>query len=146
VFLLAAAVAGVMIAKNLGRVEATGEGGDSARSAGGLPRLVELGSDKCAACKMMKPVIDGFRRDFAGRLDVTFIDVWKNPEEAKRLEARIIPTQIFMAPDGTELFRHEGFWSREEILEQWKKLGVELETTPGDRSSSPGKNALPKEA
>jgi thioredoxin 1 len=38
----------------------------------------------------------------------------------------MIPTQIFYGADGRELARHEGFMSREEILAQWKAVGVEL--------------------
>jgi len=38
----------------------------------------------------------------------------------------LIPTQIFFNADGKELFRHEGFFSKEDILAKWKELGVEL--------------------
>jgi thioredoxin 1 len=38
----------------------------------------------------------------------------------------VIPTQIFYDAEGHELFRHEGFFSREEILRTWEQLGVEL--------------------
>ena len=55
-----------------------------------------------------------------------FIDVWKHPELAEPYSIRVIPTQIFFAADGTELFRHEGFFSREDMLAKWRELGVEL--------------------
>ena len=74
----------------------------------------------------MAPILDQLRADFAGRLEVTFIDVWQTPDEARAYRVRLIPTQIFYAADGRELARHEGFISREEILAQWKTLGVEL--------------------
>ena len=38
----------------------------------------------------------------------------------------MIPTQIFYAPDGTELYRHTGFYGREEILGKWQQLGYNL--------------------
>ena len=37
----------------------------------------------------------------------------------------MIPTQIFFGADGKELFRHEGFYSKADILAKWKTLGVE---------------------
>jgi thioredoxin 1 len=74
----------------------------------------------------MAPILEQLRADFAGRLEVSFIDVWQGPEEAQRYRIQMIPTQIFYAADGRELARHEGFMSREDILAQWKALGVEL--------------------
>ena len=90
------------------------------------PRLVDLGAGKCIPCKAMAPILDQLRTDFAGRLDVQFIDVWKAPEDATPYRIHMIPTQIFYGADGRELARHEGFMSREEILAQWKAVGVEL--------------------
>jgi thioredoxin 1 len=92
-----------------------------------VPRLVDLGADKCIPCKMMASVLEQLKMDFAGKLQVDFIDVWKEPAEAPRYGVKIIPTQIFFSPDGRELFRHEGFFSREDILAKWKELGFVLQ-------------------
>jgi thioredoxin 1 len=91
-----------------------------------VPRLVDLGAGKCIPCKAMAPILEQLRADYAGRMDVVFIDVWKRPEEAQRHGIDMIPTQIFYAADGRELARHEGFIDREGILGAWAKLGVEL--------------------
>ena len=98
----------------------------ASRSTPRVPRLVDLGAGKCIPCKAMAPMLEQLRTDYAGRLDVTFIDVWKMPDEARAYGIQLIPTQIFFAADGRELARHEGFISREEILAKWKVLGVEL--------------------
>jgi thioredoxin 1 len=87
---------------------------------------VDLGATRCIPCKAMAPILDRLRTDYAGRLEVTFIDVWDAPGEAREYGVRLIPTQIFFAADGRELARHEGFISRDEILARWKALGVEL--------------------
>ncbi len=92
----------------------------------GLPRLVDLGADKCIPCKMMAPILEELKSEFEGRLIVEFIDVWKNPEEAPKYGIKLIPTQIFFDASGKELFRHEGFFSREDILSKWKEFGVDL--------------------
>ena len=91
-----------------------------------LPRLVDLGADKCIPCKMMKPVLDELGTEYKGILDVVFIDVWKDPAPGQKYGIRVIPTQIFIDPDGKELYRHEGFFSKEDILAKWKKLGFEI--------------------
>jgi thioredoxin 1 len=94
--------------------------------AAGLPRLVDLGADKCIPCKMMAPILQELKATYTGKLQVDFIDVWKNPDEARKSDIRIIPTQIFYDASGKELFRHEGFFSREDILSKWKEFGVNL--------------------
>jgi len=91
-----------------------------------LPRLLDLGADKCVPCKMMAPILEELKETYAGSLQVEFIDVWKNPTAAQPYRIRVIPTQIFFSADGTELFRHEGFYSREDILAKWRELGVAL--------------------
>jgi thioredoxin 1 len=48
-----------------------------------LPRLVDLGADKCIPCKMMAPVLEELKKKYAGRMNVEFIDVWVNPDAGK---------------------------------------------------------------
>ena len=91
-----------------------------------LPRMVDLGADKCIPCKMMAPILDELEIEMKGKLDVVFIDVWKNADEGSKYGIKLIPTQIFFAADGKELFRHEGFFSRDDILAKWKELGYEF--------------------
>jgi thioredoxin 1 len=62
---------------------------------GKLPRLVDLGADKCIPCKAMAPILKDLKAEYAGRMDVEFIDVWKNPDAGKAYRIRLIPTQIF---------------------------------------------------
>jgi thioredoxin 1 len=99
---------------------------DVAPPVAGLPRLVDLGSTTCIPCKMMAPILEGMKQEFTGRLQVDFIDVNQNAEAARQYGIKLIPTQIFFDASGTERFRHEGFFSREDILAKWKELGVDL--------------------
>lgn len=91
-----------------------------------LPKLVDLGAKKCVPCKLMAPILEELDRDYKGKLDVVFIDVWENSDAGNKYKIRVIPTQIFFSPDGKELFRHEGFYSKEDLLNKWKELGHEL--------------------
>ncbi len=131
-----AGIAAVVAASGLvacGSAASGGEAGRSAQptsrsvsSARVVPRLVDVGAGKCIPCKAMAPILDQLRADYAGRLEVVFVDVWKEPDEARSYGVHMIPTQIFYGPDGRELARHEGFIDREGILARWKSLGVEL--------------------
>ena len=98
----------------------------AAESVPPLPRLVDLGADKCIPCKMMAPILAELAKDYAGQLEVVFIDVWKKSEEGGRYGIRIIPTQIFYDATGKERFRHAGFMAKKDILAKWHELGVEL--------------------
>jgi thioredoxin 1 len=91
-----------------------------------LPRLVDLGAGKCIPCKKMAPILEELKKEYAGRMQVEFIDVWKNPDAGKAYNVEMIPTQIFYDTGGKELFRHVGFFGKEDILAQWKQLGVDL--------------------
>ncbi|MDD5556585.1 MAG: thioredoxin family protein [bacterium] len=97
----------------------------------GIPRLVDLGRSFCIPCKMMAPILDELKREYAGRFDVEFIDVGDRPEEARRYRIRIIPTQIFIDASGNELYRHEGFMSKGDILGKWRDLGLNLAPPEG---------------
>jgi thioredoxin 1 len=103
------------------------------KSTKGLPRLVDLGADKCIPCKMMAPILEQLKSEYEGTLIVDFIDVWKNPDEGPKYNIKLIPTQIFYDASGKERFRHEGFISKEDILAKWKELGVDL-TSPASQS------------
>jgi thioredoxin 1 len=91
-----------------------------------LPRLVEVGAEACIPCQMMQPVLAGLRKEYAGRLQVDFVDVWKNPAEGDKYGVQIIPTQIFFDSKGKEVFRHQGFYPKEEIVAKFKELGIGL--------------------
>lgn len=91
-----------------------------------LPKLVDLGADKCIPCRQMAPILAGLKKEYEGRFEVVFIDIWKNPAAAEPYRINLIPTQIFFDADGKERFRHEGFFSKADILGTWKKLGVEI--------------------
>lgn len=91
-----------------------------------LPRLLDLGAGRCIPCKMMAPILEGLKKEYAGRMEVEFIDVWKNPDAGKPYAIEVIPTQIFFDASGRELFRHIGFYSKDDILAKWKELGVDL--------------------
>jgi len=103
---------------------------------GSLPRLVDLGAKKCIPCKLMAPILEGLKKEFSGVFEVDFIDVWQSPEKVKEYGLQVIPTQIFYDASGKELFRHEGFFSKEDILLKWKQLGIKLEKGQKDEKNN----------
>ncbi len=115
--------------------EAAKASGTNAPAKAALPRLVDLGADKCIPCKMMAPVLKELKKEYEGRMEVEFIDVWKKPDAGKAYKIKLIPTQIFFDAAGKELFRQEGFFSKKDILAKWKELGVELKSDTREAKS-----------
>ncbi len=137
--LLLAAVAGVLIARQWRPlpVPHASPASQAAPAAASLPRLVDLGAGKCIPCKMMAPILESLKAEQAGKLEVVFIDVWENPGAGEPYGIKMIPTQIFYDASGQELFRHEGFFAKEDILAKWKALGVALNQAPAPAPAAP---------
>ena len=102
-----------------------------------LPKLLDLGAKKCIPCKMMAPILEELAKEYAGVMDVEFIDVWQkeNAERAQKYNIQAIPTQIFFDADGKELWRHEGFISKEDIFKKWKELGYDFEKLKNEKAA-----------
>jgi thioredoxin 1 len=128
------AVAAVLIAvKESGRPPAE----DTASPAGsgrGIPTLIDLGADRCVPCIKMAPILKELKEEYRGKLEVIFIDVWKDRTAGQKYGIRLIPTQIFYDGTGKELGRHEGFIGKEEILNTFRRFGVEI-PAPGKEGS-----------
>ena len=100
-----------------------------------LPRLVDLGRATCIPCKMMAPILADLQKQFQGRLQVEVIDLRDNVAAGQAYNLRVIPTQIFFDASGGEVFRHEGFIGKDDILAKWKELGIDLNAAPSARAT-----------
>ena len=89
-----------------------------------LLTFIELGADRCIPCKAMQPIMKEIAETYADRVQVVFYDVWKDQEPARHYRIQLIPTQVFVDQKGHEVFRHVGFFAKEDILELLKKHGV----------------------
>lgn len=94
-----------------------------------LPTLIELGSKKCIPCRMMMPILSQLNTEYAGQLNVRFIDVMQNRQAAEKYQITAIPTQIFFDSNGTERYRHEGFFPKDQILETFNNIGFDFVKT-----------------
>ena len=86
--------------------------------------FIELGADKCLPCKAMQPVMLEIAQEYKGTIQVVFYDVWKIPKYAKDYGIQLIPTQVFIDKDGEEIFRHVGFFAKDEIIKMLKEKGI----------------------
>jgi len=91
-----------------------------------LPILLDLGATKCVPCRMMVPVLDELAKEYRGQLKVQFIDVWQDPKPAEKYQVKSIPTQIFFDAKGKEIFRHTGYFPKDDIIKAFKDHGIKF--------------------
>jgi thioredoxin 1 len=89
-----------------------------------LVTFIEPGADRCIPCRQMQPIMKEIAAEYAGKVQVIFYDVWKNPEPGRQYGIQLIPTQVFLDKTGKELFRHTGLFPKNELIEFLKKQGV----------------------
>ena len=86
--------------------------------------FIELGADRCIPCKAMQPVMREIAQEYKGTIQVVFYDVWKTPKYAKDYGIQMIPTQVFIDKNGNEIFRHIGFYAKDEIIKMLEEKGI----------------------
>ncbi len=101
---------------------AVSERGESA-SGESLPLLLDLGSTHCVPCQRMAPILEEMKAEYEGVFDVQVIDVSVDRAAAEQYRVTRIPLQIYFDAGGNELFRHIGFYSKEDMLTKWVDLG-----------------------
>ena len=98
-----------------------------------LPTLIEIGKGTCTPCKMMKSILDGLKKEYAGVLNVVIIDVRDNPDAMKKYNIRAFPFQIFYDAAGKELKRNYGIPTKEQIVDMFKSVGIDLRQAKEER-------------
>ncbi|HAX98482.1 MAG TPA: hypothetical protein DCY12_06250 [Candidatus Atribacteria bacterium] len=90
-----------------------------------LPVMIDFGASGCVPCDMMAPILEELQTSLKGKCTILFTDVRIYQVLSARYQISGIPTQVFFDREGKEVFRHTGFFSKEEILNKLTELGVE---------------------
>ena len=93
--------------------------------ANGLPTLAEFGRGVCVPCKAMKPILEELATEYEGKLNVVIVEIDDHMDQTREHGIMAIPTQIFFDSSGQEITRHMGFYAKEDIIAQLKKMGEE---------------------
>jgi len=96
---------------------------DQARRSG-KPSVIDFGREGCGPCDMMTPILAELQKTYTGQCNVLFCHVGENPILASRYNVQTIPTQVFFDKEGKEVFRHVGFFPKEQMLAKMAELGV----------------------
>lgn len=96
---------------------------DEARQSG-KPTMVDLGADGCRPCDMMTPILEELKKEYAGKVNILFVHVRKEQILAARYGVQSIPVQVFFDKGGKEVFRHVGFFPKDQITAKLAEMGV----------------------
>jgi thioredoxin 1 len=78
-----------------------------------VPILLEFGRGWCKPCIYMKPILDDMAKVV-------------NADLVRAFRIRMMPTQVFITPDGKEFLRNEGTLEREQIVQVFAKMGLAM--------------------
>jgi thioredoxin 1 len=92
-----------------------------------LPTLIDFGRGTCMPCKMMKPMLEGLKKEYAGILNVEIIDVRYDPEALKKYRVPGVPFQLVSDASGKELIRRYGYADKGEILKLLNSVGIDVQ-------------------
>ena len=90
-----------------------------------LPKLLDFGRGVCIPCKKMAPILKELSEEYKTRVVIKIIEIDQDRGLTETNKIRLIPTQIFFDSKNKEVFRHEGFMSKEDIKKVFLKMGIE---------------------
>lgn len=90
-----------------------------------VPVMLQFGKSWCPRCKSTKPILDSVARAYSGKALIVPVDVEVNKDLVRDFSIRLIPTQIFLQPDQTQFFRHEGILQEHQIRDVLGQMGVQ---------------------
>jgi thioredoxin len=109
-----------------------------------VPILLEFGRGWCIPCKYMKPILADMSKAYTGKAIVMTVDMDANKDLVRNFRIRMMPTQVFLTPDGKEFRRNEGTLEREQIAQVFSQMGL---PAPGQQGAarSPVPQAMPSQ-
>lgn len=99
-----------------------------------MPILLEFGRGWCIPCKYMKPILKDMEKAYTGKAIITTVDMDANKGLVRAFGIRMMPTQVFLSPDGKEFHRNEGTLERQQIMQIFAKMGLTPPGSPAPRT------------
>jgi len=87
-----------------------------------LPTLLEFDRKLCPYCHKAEIIIQGVRSSYPGQFTVRKLYIDEQGPLFRQYRVAIVPTQVFLDPAGREVFRHQGVFPREQLVQKLKEL------------------------
>jgi len=86
------------------------------------PEILEFDRKLCPICKASEQIIQSVRVMFPGQFAVRRLYIDEEEPVFRRYRVAIVPTQVFLDAAGKEVFRHEGVFPKEKLIEKMREL------------------------
>ena len=86
------------------------------------PQILEFDRKLCPICKESEAIIQAVRAMHPGQFTVRRLYIDEEEHMFRRYRVAFVPTQVFLDTAGREVFRHEGIFPKEKLLEKLREL------------------------
>ena len=86
--------------------------------------LIEFGGRRCIPCRQMQPILAELNLAFAASMNIFNVYVDEERDLARNYRISLIPTQIVFDRTGKEISRHVGYWEKEKLTAELRRLQI----------------------
>jgi thioredoxin 1 len=87
-----------------------------------LPQLYEFDRKLCPVCRKSELIIQEVRNLFPGQFAGRRLYIDEHEKMFRQYQVAIVPTQVFLDPAGKEVFRHEGVFPKDQLIQKLREL------------------------
>jgi thioredoxin 1 len=87
-----------------------------------LPTILEFDRKLCPICREAELNIQAVTSRYPGQFAVRKLYVDEHGPMFRQYRADIVPTQVFLDADGREVFRHQGVFPQEKLVQKLREL------------------------
>jgi thioredoxin 1 len=87
-----------------------------------LPEIFEFARKLCPICKGMEQVLQEIKSRYGHQVVIHQVFIDQEEYLFRRYKISIVPTQVFVDATGKEVFRHEGLFPKDKLLEKLREL------------------------
>jgi thioredoxin 1 len=86
------------------------------------PEIYEFDRKLCPICREAEKIIRGVEKEFPGQFGVRRVYIDEELNLFRRYKVAITPTQVFVDAAGREVFRHEGVFPKDKLVQKLREL------------------------
>jgi len=92
--------------------------------AAGNATLVEFRSPTCPYCFQLSAALEEIQSQYAGQVSVRYYTTTTDEPMFKQYRVSLLPTLVILNSSGSEIYRHEGAMSKEEVVSRLKSMNL----------------------
>jgi thioredoxin 1 len=87
-----------------------------------LPQLYEFDRKLCPVCRKSELIIQEVKNLYPGQFAVRRLYIDEHEPMFRQYQVAFVPTQVFLDPAGKEVFRHEGVFPKDKLIQKLREL------------------------